>query len=163
MAFLIRKPFILIIIGIISLVLIIQFSGVLNPKTVVILPSLAPSSISWNMKENNATLTVVIENKGTRQYSVGYHIVGTFTSNQLKFYDKINGTLLPNPVLGGKNYTITYPITMKINTGEQRTISIIVKGLDPKIDSATYTIYVEAWADGALADRKSVQLTVTQT
>lgn len=160
MAFLIKKPFVFIIVGIVCVVLIIHFSGVFSPKpTVVITPTLAVPSISMN---KNATLTVIIENQGTRPYSVEYRIVGTFGSDQLRFYDKINGTLLPGPVWNGKNYTITYPKTKNMNTGEQWSISVLVKGLDPGGDFAKYTVFLEVWADKALSDRKSIQLTVTR-
>jgi len=159
MAFLIRRPFIYIIIGIVALVLILQFSGVFSPKstTIVITPSLSPSSIKMNA---NATLTAVIENKGSRSYSVGYHIV--FSSNLLVF-SNTNGTLLPNPVSNGKNYTVTYPKVWNMGSGESGTVVISVKGLNPGQASFSYVIYLEAWADGALADRKTVQLTVTQS
>ena len=40
-------------------------------------------------------------------------------------------------------------------------VSILVKGLDPKVNSVRYTIFLEVWADGALSERKSVQLTVS--
>jgi len=160
MAFLIRKPFIFIIIGIVCVVLIIQFSGVFSPKpTVAISPSLASSSITMN---KNTTLTVIIENKGARPYSVEYRIVGTFKSDQLLFYDKISGALL-NSSETGKNYTIIYPQTRNMNTGEQWSVSVFVKGLDPKGDFATYTIFLEVWADKAFSERKSVQLKVTRT
>ncbi|MFH0897763.1 MAG: hypothetical protein V1850_06950 [Candidatus Bathyarchaeota archaeon] len=160
MAFLIRRPFVYIIIGIVALVLVIQFSGILNPKpTIAITTSLSASSIKMN---TNATLTVVIENKGSKQYSVEYHIVGTFASDQLQFYDKITSVVL-TPSTTGNNYTINYSSPRKMNTGEQWTISVYVKGLNPKATAYAYTIYLEAWADGALADRKIVQLTVTQS
>lgn len=160
MTFLIRKPFIFIIIGILCVVLVIHFSGVLKPKPpVVISPSLASPTISMN---KNTTLTVVIENQGTRQYSVEYRIVGTFNSSQLLFYDKISGALLSSSWTG-KNYTMIYPLTWNLNTGERRDVSVYVKGLDPKIDSATYTIFLEVWVDKAFSERKSIQLKVTRT
>lgn len=162
MAFLVRKPFIFIIIGIVSLVLIVQFSGVLRPKPPVeIAPSLSASTISMN---KNVTLTVVIENKGARSYSsVEFRIVGRFNSSQLRFYDGISGASLPEPVLTGSNYTITYPKTWPLDVGGKLTIPVIINGLDPRISSITYPIYLEVWADKALSDRKSVQLTVTHS
>jgi len=158
MAFLLRKPFIFIIISVVLVVLVIQLSGVFAPKpTVVITPSLASSSISMN---KNTTLTVIIENKASRPYSVEYHIVGRFNTSQLRFYDKINSAPLPDPVWNGNNYTITYPKVWDMDTGARLNVSVLVKGLDPGINDITYPIFVEVWTDKILVERKSVQLTV---
>ena len=164
MAFLIKKPVIFIIIGVVFIVLVIQLSGVFAPKpTVVITSSILPSSATIVMNQN-ATLTSLIRNSGQRPYSVEYHIVGFFNSSQLLFYDKISGVLLSNPGWNGKNYTIIYPTPLLMNTGDERTVSVIIKGLDPKpADPATYTIFVEVYADNILAERKSIQLTVRRS
>ena len=164
MAFLVRRPFAFIIIAIVCVVLIIQLSGSFNKKpieivAVEIIPTLKDHQISM-MK--NTTLTVIIKNKGASLHSVEYRIVGTFASEDLLFYDSITGTLLPSPVWTGSNYTITYPVTRNLNVQEEWGVSVIIKGLDPKGDSATYTIFVEVLADGALSERKTIQLKVVR-
>lgn len=162
MAFLIRKPFIFIIIGIIVVViLIITFTGVFTPKpTIALSASLQKSTISAS-KNENSTLTILLENKVSNSHKVELHIV--YGSDKIKFYDKINATLLPNPVQNPKNLTITYPKTMDMLPNDKLTISLLIKGLDPGVDSYTYSIYLEAWSDGSLSDRQSIQLTVTHT
>ncbi len=159
MTFLARRPLVFIVAGIICLVLIIGFSGVLVPKPpVTISASFSSPSIKMGA---NSTMTATIDNKGSRQYSIEYRIVGTFTGEQLKFYEKINGTTPLLAVGNGKNYTITYPKTRTMNVGEEWSISVYVKGMNPGGSSYTYTIFVEAWVDNALSDRESVKLTVT--
>ncbi len=160
MTFLLRKSFALIVVGVVCLILVIQFSGVLRPKPPVeIAPSLASSTISMG---KNTTLTVLIENKEARQHSAEYRIVGSFKGDQLMFYDRIDGKALES-VWNGRNYTIVYPQTWSLDAVERREVSVYVRGLDPKTDSATYTIFVEVWADKALSERRYVQLKVTRS
>lgn len=162
MAFMLKQPFIYIIVGVIFIVLLIGFSGIFaqKPAIVTISPSLVNNAITMNQ---NTTLTVVIKNNDQRSYTAKYRIIGTFRNDQLQFYYKVNSTLLPNPIYNGQNYTITYPETWLLNIAEERSVSVYIKGLDPKVDSATYTIFVEVFADNVLTERKSIQLTVRRT
>ncbi|MCJ7632151.1 hypothetical protein MUP77_07120 [Candidatus Bathyarchaeota archaeon] len=159
LTFLLRKPFVLIITVIVCFAIIILFSGVLTSKpSVLITPTLATSSISLNQ---NTTLTVTIENRDTKMHSIEYRIVGTFSNNSLQFYFK-NGTTLPSPVFNSSTlfYTVIYPDKRIMNTGEKIDIAVYVKGLDPGAAKYTYTLFLEAWADKAFSERRSIQLTV---
>ena len=164
MAFLLRRPFIFFTIGIIAIVVVaILYTGVLTPKPS--LPefsstTLERSSITMGL---NTTLTITIENKAPNPKSVEFRIV--YGSPQLLFYDKINGTLLsvsPILVYNGMNYTITYPKIRVMNAGEQWSLPIWIKGLDPGGSSYTYTIYLEIYSDNKLSQRTSIQLTVNR-
>ena len=178
MAFPSRKSFIFVVVSIVCVVLIIQLASQFNnpvpslkPTMVMSLTSLSTTSIFVN---NNATLTVVLENKASQPYSVEFHIVGIFKIDEtyIKFYDKTNGGLLLDPVWNGQNYTITYPQTRNMNPGEQWSISIIIQGLYTigatyhppyfiEREMVTFVIFLEVWADGALAARDLIQLSVT--
>ena len=163
MALLFKKPFIFIVTGVIIVVLVIHLSGVFEPRTqptVIVTPSISPSIIRMT---ESANLTSIIRNSGQSPYLVEYRILGVFNSHQLIFYDTISSENLSNPGWNGENYTIIYPTTWLMNTEEERTISITIEGLDPKVDSATYTIFVEVYADNVLAERKSIQLTVNRS
>ncbi|MFH0748669.1 MAG: hypothetical protein V1915_01945 [Candidatus Bathyarchaeota archaeon] len=154
-----RKPFILIITVIACFVLIIQFSGVLMPKPlVVITPAIATASIYVN---ENTTLTVTIENKDSKMHLTEYRIVGSFSNNSLQFYYQ-NGTALPSPLFNSSTrlYTIIYPDRRFMNTGEKADIAVYVKGLDPGTAKYTYTLLVEAWSDNVFSESRSIQLEV---
>lgn len=163
MALLLRRPYIFITIGIIALVVVIAYTGVLTPK-----PSLPEfSSVTLGQPSmtmgQNTTLTIVIDNKASNPKPVEFRIICTTGSEELRFYYKINGTLLPEPVWNGRNYTITYPKTRIMNAGEQWTIPLLVKGVNPGEGDYTYTIYLEVYSENKLSQRKSIQLTVRRT
>ena len=160
-AFLIKRPFIYIIIGIVCIVIIIQLSkgstSILNPTLDILSVSPIESSILANQ---NTTITIVIENTASHPRTAGIHIVYTPT-DRLQFYDKINRTLLPDPQTTPNNNTILYPTTLVMQPKEKWTISIVVKGLDIGQEAYTYIIILEAWSDGEFSDNEAIKLTVT--
>lgn len=161
MSFLLRRPFIFIVIGVIVIVMVVAFTGVLTPK-----PSL-PEFSSTTLQQpsitmgQNTTLTITIQNKAQGPKAVQLRIV--YSSPQLQFYDKTNKTLSlsSSAVYNSVNYTVTYPKTTVMLPNEQWILSIWIKGLDPGTTSYTYTIYLELYSDNALSQRKSIQLTVS--
>lgn len=160
-AFLIKRPFIYIIIGIVLIVIIIQFSrgtpSVLNPTLDILSVTPLESSILAN---RNTTMTIVLENTDSLPRTAGLHIVYTPT-DKLKFYDKINRTLLPDPQTTSRNNTILYPTTLIMQPNEKWTISLLVEGLDIGQEAYTYIITFEAWSDGNFSDTEEITLTVT--
>lgn len=164
MAFLLKKPFIIIIAAVIASVLIISYSGILSLKPAgLTLSSVSLERSSIKMGQNT-TLTVVIENKGSRSQTFELHIV--YTSENLTFYDKITGARLPDPVPKPPYYNITHHTKGTLDTQGRVEIPILVKGLGPMGSSQTYTISMEVFSlddfKKVLADKKSVQLTVTR-
>lgn len=159
MAFLLRRPFIYVVIAIIAVMLILAYSGVLTPAPAS--PSFASTTLTSSpiYIGQNTTLTVAIENKAPSSKSVQFRIF--CGSPELKFYDKINGTLLSTPY-NGTYYVMRYPKTRTMLTGEQWSIAITIKGLDHGSSSVTYTIYLEIYSDNQLYQRKSIQLTVNR-
>jgi hypothetical protein len=161
MAFLIKRPFIYIIIGIVCIVIIIQLSrgntSVLNPTIDILSVTPIESSILAN---RNTTITIVLENTDSLPRTAGVNIVYTPT-DKLKFYDKINQTILPDPQTTPRNNTIIYPTTLIMQPKEKWTISILVEGLDIGQEAYTYIITFEAWSDGAFSDTEEIKITVT--
>ena len=157
MAFLLKRPFIFIIISVVCIVVILQFLSLPPVEPAIVLtPSLTDDDI---VMLEDTTLTAVMENTDTQIHTVEYRVVGIFSSEQIEFSFK-NGTLLPKPVWNGHNYTLIYPIKRVMDVGNQWSVSLLLKGLDPEGDFARYTIFLEAWADNVLSERKSIQLTV---
>ncbi|UCH37557.1 MAG: hypothetical protein JSV76_07785 [Candidatus Bathyarchaeota archaeon] len=161
MAFLIKRPFIYIIIGIVCIVIIIQLSrgntSVLNPTIDILSVTPIESSILAN---RNTTITIVLENTDSLPRTAGIRIVYTPT-DKLKFYDKINRTILPDPQTTPRNNTIIYPTTLIMQPKEKWTISILVEGLDIGQEAYTYIITLEAWSDGAFSDAEEIKISVT--
>lgn len=161
MSFLLRRPFIFIVIGVVTIVAVFAYTGVLTPK-----PSL-PEFSSTTLERSsitmgqNTTLAITIQNKAQDPKTVELKII--YGSSQLQFYDKINkNNLSSSAVYNSRNYTITYPKTLVMNAGEQWGLPIWIKGLDPGGSSYMYTIYLEIYSDNALSQRKSIQITVTR-
>jgi hypothetical protein len=156
-----RKPYIYILVAIVAAVLIIHFSGILNPTPLglVITASLKNSEIRMGQ---NTTIVVTIENKAMHLQTFEFHIV--YTSKNLTYYNGITEEPLSEPVYNGGNYTIVYP-NDDLGPNEKTELLVIVKGLLPKgASSKRFTVFLEVYSlDGAskvLSDRKSVSLTV---
>jgi len=167
MAFLLRKPFIIVIVIIIAAVLVISFSGIFSTKTEGLTLSPDPSLKRGSIKMGeNTTLTVVIENKAPQSKTFELHII---YSGNLTFYDGITNKPLTEVEVSKYDtyYNLTYPTKGTLDTKGSTSIPILVKGLEPIGQSQTHTIFVEVFSiDGykkTLADKKPVQLAVTRS
>lgn len=166
MAFVLRRPFIYMIVAIVAVVLIIAYlAGTHSPvaSSVAFTQDTALNINAITMGQY-ANLTIGIANSATPK-SVGLHII--YYSTQLVFYEIVNNTItsLPDPLYNStsKTYTITYPKPRMMNTGDAWSILISVKGLDPGAQSYKYTIDLEVWAGNELSQRKPIQLTVSRS
>lgn len=162
MAFLLRKPFIIIIAVIIASVLIVFFSGILPTKPAGLTLSPEPTLKKASIKiGENTTLTVVIENKASQSKTFELHIV---YSGNLTFYDGITNKLLTDISKYDIYYNLTYPTKGTLDVRGSTSIPILVKGLKPIGASQTHTITVEVFSlegsKNVLADKKEVQLIV---
>jgi hypothetical protein len=161
MAFL-RKPYLYLIIGILVVVVLFYFSGLLSPEQYNLLLMVSPISSSIQMGENT-TITAIIENIAPQKQTYAVHIV--YTSTNLSYYNGITQEPLLTPVYNGVNYTLLY-LNDTLGPNENVELHIIIAGdLPLSVSSKRYTVFFEVYAvkEGAtyLSDRKSIALTVT--
>ena len=161
MAFLLKRPLILIVIVVIAVVAIMSSSGIFSgePEGLVLSPIPKLDEPSIKMGENT-TLTVKIENKAAQPISFELHLV--YTNENMTFYHHL-GDQLQDITVNPTNFSLTHPSGGPIDI--DLTIPILISGPKPKGSSETFQIFVELYSiedqNLVLRDRKSVQLTVT--
>jgi len=161
MAFLFRRPFIWILVGIFSIVGIIVFSGILNPKpTALYIARIEPDKITIT-GDRNATFSVTVENAGQETHNMTLQLVYVESLSKLKFYNE-EGNLLTNVIRYSKNYTLIHPYHDTLGIGARRTLTIRVKGFQPSAQSITDFIVLQVFSDGNLTDTKRLELTITR-
>ena len=159
MGFLFRRPFIWILVGIFTVVGIVVFSGVLNPRpTDLYISRIEPDKITIT-GDGNATFSITIENMGQESHTMSLQLVYTDSLAQLTFYNE-TGDILGNIVQGSKNYTLIHPYQDTLGRGAKRTLTIRIKGFQPAVSSLTELINLQILSDGKLTDVKSLQLTI---
>jgi hypothetical protein len=160
MAFLLRRPFIYLVVVVVTAVALLAYTGTMNqPSASTLFTStlLTPGTISLG---TNANLTATIQNRAPATKTVELRVLcGT---QKLVFYDQVNGTILASNYNGTYNI-IRYPKTTKMLYNEQWTIGITVKGLDSQSLSNTYSIILELYADSQPAQTKTLLITVNRT
>lgn len=160
MAFLLRKPFIYLVIGIIVAVILLYYTGSQTPTPATVTFASAALSSSTITLNTTTNLTATIQNRAPTTKTVELRIL--YGTPNLLFYDKINSTLLSNQN-NGTYYIVRYPKTTKMLSNEQWTIGIIIKGLDSGSLSNTYNIILELYADNQFSQTKTISLTINRT
>jgi hypothetical protein len=162
MEFLLKRPLILIAIVVIAVIAILSASGIFSgePEGLVLSPITELESIKMG---ENTTLTVKIENKAAQPIIFELHLV--YTNENMTFYDAITGERLQNITMNPTNFSLIHPDGGPIDI--DTTIPILISGPKPKGSSETFRIFVELYSiedqNLVLRDRKSVQLTVTNS
>jgi hypothetical protein len=163
MAFLLRRPIIIIIVTAIAVLVLVHFSGILSPEPrgLFIASAEFTSSDSIRIGENT-TLTVELNNWADQPATFELHIV--YTGN-LTFYDGITKEQLLDISQNDIYYNLTYPTKGILDMQGSTSIPIVTEGRDPIGESQTFTLFVEVYylegLDWEFADQTSVQLTVT--
>ena len=163
MAFLLRRPLIMIIVAAVTVLLLISFSGILStePLGLFIASAEFTGSNSISVGENT-TLTVVLKNWAEQPKTFELHII--FSGN-LSFYDGITKERLLDISQNEIYYNLTYPTKGTLDMQGSTSIPIVTKGGEPIGGSQTYTIFVEVYfledLDRIFSDQTTVQLTVT--
>jgi hypothetical protein len=162
MAFLLRKPYIYLIIGILLVIVIIFFSGIFGPEQFGLVLIVSPISSSIQMGQNT-TIAAIIENTAPHKQTYEFRIV--YTSTNLSYYNGITKEPLVIPVYNGINYTLIY-LNDTLGPNENAELQVIIEGdLPLGVSSKRYTVFFEVYAveDASkyLSDRKSISLTVT--
>ncbi len=163
MAFLLRRPFIIIIVTAIAVLVLVHFSGILSPEPrgLVIASAVFTGSDSIRLGENT-TLTVVLNNWADQPATFELHVV--YTGN-LTFYDGITKERLQDISQHDIYYNLTYPTRGTLDMQGSTSIPIVMEGREPIGESQTFTLFVEAFLRKGLeweyADQAKVQLTVT--
>jgi hypothetical protein len=165
MAFLLRRPIILIfiIVTAIAVLVVVHFSGILSPEPRGLLIASAGFTGSNSIRlGENTTLTVVLNNWADQPATFELHII--YTGN-LTFYDGITKERLLDITQHGSFYNLTYPTKGILDMQGSTSIPIVLEGREPIGASQTFTLFVEAYyLDGLeweFADEAAVQLTVT--
>lgn len=163
MAFLLRRPIILIIVTVIAAILLLSFSGFFSTEPLELFIASAEFTGSNSiMVGENTTLTVVLKNWADQPKTFELHII--FSGN-LSFYDGITKEQLLDISKNDIYYNLTYPTKGTLDMQGSTSIPIVTKGGEPIGGSQTHTIFVEVFffegLDRKFSDRTTVQLTVT--
>lgn len=168
MAFLVKRPFIYVIVIVVAFVVLLQLSGVFYPQQLGLEITEATLGTDTIPLGGNTTLTVTVVNRGVEPQTVEVRLMThaiNFSSTEisLRFYDAVTGELLPWDLDAG-NYTATYPTTRIMGSQESWGVPITVENVDPW--TFTYTLFIEVYAvDGQTrtqSDTTSIQVTVTR-
>jgi hypothetical protein len=165
MAFLLRRPVIIIIVTVIAVLVLVHFSGILSPEPRGLFIESAEFTGSDSIRiDENTTLTVVLNNWAVQPATFELHIV--YTGN-LTFYDGKTKELLLDISQHDIYYNLTYPTKGTLDMQGSTSIPIVTEGREPIGESQTFTIFVEVFylegLDRKFADQATVQLTVTLT
>jgi len=163
MAFLLRRPIIIIIVAAIAVLVLVNFSGILSPEPRGLFIASAEFTGSNSIRlGENTTLTVVLNNWADQPATFELRIV--YTGN-LIFYDGITKERLLDISQHGIYYNLTYPTKGTLDMQGSTSIPIVMEGREPIGESQTFTLFVEAFLldglDWEFADQTKVQLTVT--
>jgi len=164
MSILLKKPFIYLFVGSIGIIIIAAFAGYLgffsNPNTLILTTetSLSPSRIKVNQ---DSTLHISIKNQGDGIKRVSFSFN---TTNPLVSIHFSNGTALGKPEKIGNYYVTTYPVKKLLGKDEGWRVKVIVNaGLLAGDEGSDYSIKVELYEDGELADHRTFTLEVNRT
>jgi hypothetical protein len=168
LAFLVKRPFIYVIVIVVAFVVLLQLSGVLYPKPLGLEITEATLGTDTIKLGENTTLTVTVVNRGvepqTAELRLMTHAINySSTEISLQFYDAVTGEFLPWELEEG-NYTATYPTTRIMGSQESWGIPITIENVDPW--TFTYTLFIEVYAVNEQTTTRtyetSVQVTVTR-
>lgn len=168
MAFLVKRPFIYVIVIVAAFVVLLQLSGVLYPQPLGLEITEATLGTDTIKLGENTTLTVTVVNRGaepqTAELRLMTHAINySSTEISLRFYDAVTGELLPWQLEAG-NYTATYPTTRIMGSQESWGIPITIENVDPW--TFTYTLFIEVYAVNEQTSKRpyttSIQVTVTR-
>jgi len=170
MSILLRRPFIYLLaasIVVIFVAVLVGYTGIFiersppTPDTPIFTqePDLIPTRIRL---EQEATLRITIRNYAKTLQHVSFRL--NTTNPLVSFYHYGNGTLLGKAERKGQYYITTYPVEKALGKDESWSVTLTVKADLLAGDTAsTYSIKLELYANGEIADEKTFLLEVFRT
>ncbi len=164
MSILLKKPFVYLFIASIGIIIIAAFAGYLgffsNQDALILTTetSLSPTRIKVNQ---DSTLQISIKNLGDKIKQVSFSFN---TTNPLVSIHFSNGTALRKTEKIGNYYVTTYPIKKILGKDEGWRVKLIVNAeLLAGDEGSDYSIKVELYGDGEIADHRTFTLEVNRT